>query len=721
MGWGLTDLRFAVESQSWRRRRRIADCGPDVFGVRDDGAAGEYVPRDVDAAVEAAVGSDRPLLLVTGDRLAGSSRTLHRAARRMLGDRWVLPLREPHTVDLADALRLAGRIAGRSGPVVVVVDDAPPALLDQVTDETCALLGGDVRLLLTSRRSFLGAFAAEETRARLREATVEVPAASDGRPFGERVRPLGRARAVLDPVGWSSLLPLALLRAIVDWERLGVTTALTPEVLTAIAPIYTAALGVPTPSAAEVHRAARDGWRRDLGGMRCWRRTRRRGEAHLVPDRVFSHLADTEPAPAGWAVPGALARALAKRCDHAERYRLARVALVRGDVESALVLCADLRPQGLEPTAALLVGRGLLTPPPRSATLSARREDRAASWLRSVVARAEGDLLRDAHEALGHLEHGRRDHVAARRHLLEVEDRQQAQSTLGAMLLAARPTPAEREEALGWFERAARGDDLERAATAALRAGEVLVGLGRDDDAEPYLDQAATARDREVAASAILELARLARRRDRRARAIELLLGLLEWVAEGDVRTRALVELGELRNHDGDADGAAAAFRRAKRGGGPAGHEAAVLLAELELSREDWDAAEAAAADLVDGFHFGQRDPQLQARLLAARGEAALRRGDLQTARRCFEALRRAEGRLGELGAVRLGQVLSRLGDPVAAYRVLHPMQQATDSALAARACELVRRLGPQVQHIQSAAAVQRSVAAQAARFIAPA
>ena len=688
MGWGLTDRRFAVESPSWRRRRRVIACGPDVFGVRDEGAGAEYVPRGVDVAVESAVGSDRPLVVVTGHRLAGSSRTLHRAARRMLGDRWVLPLGMPHTVDLADALRLAGRIARRSGPVVVVVDDAPPALLDQVTDETCAVLGDDVRLLLTARPTFLTAFLADATAARLHEATVEVPPASDGRPFGEHVRPLGRARAVLDPVGSSSLLPLALLRAVVDWERLGVTTALTPTVLAEIAAIYTTALGLPEPSASEVHRAAREGWRREVGGMRLWRRTRRCGAPHLVPDPVFSHLADAEPEPAGWAVPAALARVLAKWCDHAERHRLGRVALARavlgrGEEELALTLCADLGSGGLEPAAALLVGRTLATPP--SGVTSASRTTRAVASLRSVLARADGDLALSAHENLGYLEYGRHDHVAARRHLLEVADRQPAQSTLRMMLLAGRPTRGQQEEALAWFEHAARGEDARAAAAAALRAGEVLVGFGRDDDAEPYLEQAAAARDGQVAARAVLELARAARRRRDRARAIELLRVLVEWVAEGEVRTQALLELGELKNDDGDADGAGAAFRRAKRGGGPTGYRAAVLLAELEVAREDWDAVEDAAGDLLDPLHDPRRDPQLQARLLAARGEAALQRGDLATARGCFERLSRVEGPLGELGAVRLGQVLSRLGDPIAAHRVLQQMQQASDPAAAQR------------------------------------
>jgi len=717
MTWGLTDLRWAVASQSWGRRRRAADCGPDVFGVHDEGAEAPYEPREADAAVEAAVGSDRPLVLVTGDRLAGSSRSLHRAVRRMAGDRWVLPLTEPHAVDLAGALRLARGIARRAGPVLVTVDDAPPALLDQLVPETCALLDADLRLVLTSRRTFLRAFPLEATRTALREATVEVPAASDGRPYGEQVRPLVRARAVLDPVGWTSLVPLALLRAVVDWERLGVPAPLTPALLAEIAPIYLPMLGAATPPEAELARAVRDGWRRDVGGLRLWHRSRRRGETHLVPDRLFSHLADTDPEPAGWAVPVGLVGPLRKRLDDDGCYRLARVALARGDGLLALRLCGDLPPGGIEAEGALQVGLEMAYRSTPDGPEPGRWDRHAVGWLDSVLERADGDLARRAHRALGFIEYRRGRLTEARPHLTAVAaDDQLAQTVLADILLATEPfSPSARAEALRWLELAASGADPDLAPVAALRAATLLVEGGRDEDAEPLLVRATRSPDPRIVAQAELEQARLARRRGRRSKARALLVALLNAPGAVPLRTEVGLELGQLEQERGNPDAAARAFRRATHGDGPVALEACVLLAELEVSREQWDAAEAVAADF-DRIASRTAGRSLRERFLAARGEAAFRRGDLVVARRCFQELREVEGAVGELAQVRLGQIELAEGNVLPGYRLLEPMQNASDPGLA----ELARSLAAAHQAdalrlAQIAVLAERRVAAQQA------
>src|SRR5689334_6188949 len=108
---------------------RTAEAGPALVGVRGGDAAAAYVPRPVDDALEDALGAERPLVVVAGERLAGTSRAVHRALRRMLGDGLLLPVADPHTADLAAALGQARTLAARSGPAVVLVDDAPPALL----------------------------------------------------------------------------------------------------------------------------------------------------------------------------------------------------------------------------------------------------------------------------------------------------------------------------------------------------------------------------------------------------------------------------------------------------------------------------------------------------------------------------------------------------------------------------------------------------------------
>ena len=355
----------------------MADVGPELVGVHDAEATAPYVARAADDRLENVLGADRPLVVVTGDRLAGTSRAVHRGLRRMLGDTRLLAIADPHTVDLARALTSAAETAARSGPVVVLADDAPPALLDQVVPDVVGRLSTDVRLVLTTRRTSLDAFVAGPTRALLDEALVTMPA--DGTPAGEQVRPVLRARAILDPVGWSSLLPLALLRTAVDWERLDVPAPLTPQLLAEVAPVHLAALGVPAPEPEELRRVARDLVRADHGGMRLLRATRRDGRVHLAADRLFSHLADRDAA--GWAVPEELARDLWGRLGPEERARTARVALARGDDQVALWLATQVAPDDLEPEALYRLGvtlaRALGRAHPRARPLGPRRDQLA--------------------------------------------------------------------------------------------------------------------------------------------------------------------------------------------------------------------------------------------------------------------------------------------------------------------------------------------------------
>ena len=384
----------------------MAHVGPELVGVHDAEATAPYVSRAADDRLENVLGADRPLVVVTGDRLAGTSRAVHRGLRRMLGDTRLLAIADPHTVDLARALTSAAETASRSGPVVVLADDAPPALLDQVVPDVVGRLSTDVRLVLTTRRTSLDAFVAGPARAVIDEALVTMPA--DGTPAGEQVRPVLRARAILDPVGWSSLLPLALLRTAVDWERLDVPAPLTPRLLAEVAPVHLAALGVPAPEPEELRRVARDLVRADHGGMRLLRATRRDGRVHLAADRLFSHLADRDAA--GWAVPEELARDLWGRLGPEERARTARVALARGDDQVALWLATQVAPDDLEPEALYRLGVTLARRSAAHIPEPGRWDRGAINWLTAALDRAEGDLVGRAHRMILAIE-SRRDGV----------------------------------------------------------------------------------------------------------------------------------------------------------------------------------------------------------------------------------------------------------------------------------------------------------------------
>ncbi|MHC1560528.1 hypothetical protein ACR9E3_16350 [Actinomycetospora sp. C-140] len=372
--------------------------------MHDDQADGPYTPRAVDDVLVDALGADRPLLVVSGDRLAGTSRAVHRALRRMLGDRLLLPIVDPHTVDLADALQQAGLTAVRSGPVVVLADDAPPALLDQLTPGVLGALDDAVRLVVTTRRTHLDAFLAPATRRLLDDALVTVPPAGDGRPFGERVRPVVKAHAILDPIGSSWLVPLGLLRTAVDWDRLGVPLPLTPALLTEVAPIHLTALGAPAMSPGELRRAVRELVTADHGGVRLLRKVPAAGGGtRLAADRVFSHLADTDPA--GWAVPEELARDLWFRLDAADRARVARVALARGDDQVALWLATQVSPDDLEPAALHRLGVTLAERSAAHAPEPGRWDRGAVNWLSAALDRADDpDLVRRAQQMIVLLE-----------------------------------------------------------------------------------------------------------------------------------------------------------------------------------------------------------------------------------------------------------------------------------------------------------------------------
>ncbi|PVZ04612.1 hypothetical protein C8D89_11765 [Actinomycetospora cinnamomea] len=400
------------------------------MGVHDPEATAPYAARPVDAALEDAFGVERPLVVVAGERLAGTSRAVHRALRRMLGDRLLVPITEPHAADLADVLRRARTVADRSGPVVVLADDAPPALLDQVGAEVVEGLGTRVRLVLTTRRVFLDAHLAAPTRALLESALVEVPTDDDG-PIGERVRPVDRARAVLEPDGRPSPA-LAVLRTVVDWERLGVGLPLTPRLLVDLAAVHLDGPGARRPRRRALRRATRHLLRPHQGGLRVLRVARRAGGEHLVADRLFSHLADRDPA--GWTVSEGFAGALWHHLAPAERARVARVALARGDDQVALWLATQVPPDDLEPEALYRLGVALAARSAAHTPEPGRWDGGALRWLAAALDRADPDLVRRAHRQILLLEARRelREHRATLPHARTPGDDRDTPSPHGA-------------------------------------------------------------------------------------------------------------------------------------------------------------------------------------------------------------------------------------------------------------------------------------------------
>lgn len=365
------------------RRRTVLAAATSEFGVHADGAARDYVARESDDALEAALGAS-PLVVVTGERLGGTSRSLHRAARRMLGDHRLLTVHDPHDADLPAVLARARRSVARSGPVVVLADDAPLGLLDQLATAAAALAADrpDVRLAVTVRRALLDAFLARPVRAAVGSALVTVAGAGSAPTAAV---PVGRLRQALAPSRASVPVDLALRRAVVDWDRLGVPSPLTGRDLVALAACHLADLGADPVPARELRRAVREGMR-PRADARVLRRTRRRSATHVVVDPALAHLADAEPAPVGWDVPTSLGRVLLERLGAGERGRVARVALARGDVAIALWVGVHLPPEEFSPAFALRMGEAVAEWSHRGGVAQGRYDHVAARWLAAAAA-----------------------------------------------------------------------------------------------------------------------------------------------------------------------------------------------------------------------------------------------------------------------------------------------------------------------------------------------
>ncbi len=264
------------------RRRRTPGpttdpAGPPLLSEVDLAALGVHPPlpapafeRDADHRVEAAVGGEDPVVIVAGARLAGATHALARAARLLLGDhRLVRP--DPATLGGADPLgapadpALAG-LTGSHEPagLVVWLDGIGPSLLRALRR---AQPPAGVRILATVDTALLhpdvtpGRMGAGITVVRLPDTLSAGEAARagatglsvrSGTRLGEPLVDLGPHRDLLVPADrartWrpsrrgedrtTARARAAVLRAAVDWDRLGVPHALPTPLLARLALAY---------------------------------------------------------------------------------------------------------------------------------------------------------------------------------------------------------------------------------------------------------------------------------------------------------------------------------------------------------------------------------------------------------------------------------------------------------------------------------------------------
>ncbi|MCD2192332.1 hypothetical protein LQ327_02835 [Actinomycetospora endophytica] len=476
--------------------------------------------RDADHRIEAAVGGDDAVVIVAGPRLGGSTHALARAARLLLGDHRIVrpdpaalagsaPLTGP--ADPALLAALAEPADGTDGVGVVVwLDAVGPALLAALHH---ARPPRGVRVLATADAALLhpditpdepgpgvtlvrlpdGLSASEVARA-----APTIGTATVGARLGELVVDRKPARTVLVPGldepgrAWrparlgeartGAAARAAVLRAAVDWDRLGVPHALPTPLLARLALAY-ARDGVAdddrdtVPGVDDLGRAveALVTERSRRSGAPVLRRLLLADGVHHVPTGLLTAAADAL-GDEGWTPPARFGEIVGDVLDAPEarsrRRGVGMLALARGFDDLATVLLRPppdrAAPQATTPdelyrlgVARLQSGRAAEARSWFGAVLEATPDDGSARALRARAAFWLG-LDRDADPAR------RREHLQ-----LVVRDGPPRDASDAGLLLAGLERDAGRFDAQRGCLRAAvasarRAEDPAREAEAAL-------------------------------------------------------------------------------------------------------------------------------------------------------------------------------------------------------------------------------------------------------------
>ncbi len=221
----------------------IHEVSPGELGVDEAEGTPAYEERHGDAEIEWRLGVTAPLVVVAGPRRSGTSRAAARAARALLADHVVVGHDEAVPPPLPDLVARAEQaMRARQAPGAVVwLDGAGLATLDAITPALMAALPAGVRMVVTVEELLFCTWFPDPGTVGLLTAPgafVRLDPRADG-GSGPRA-----VRTVLTPVGWGSLLPIALARAAADWRRAGVPQALDRARLLALAREHGRLLGL---------------------------------------------------------------------------------------------------------------------------------------------------------------------------------------------------------------------------------------------------------------------------------------------------------------------------------------------------------------------------------------------------------------------------------------------------------------------------------------------
>lgn len=494
------------------RPPRLADVTAADLGVHPSGlvrtgeVATPYVLRDVDAAVVAAVTGDAALVLVSGPRLAGCTRTLAEAAIRTLpAATVVVPVEDP-AIGLSQLIREARRWASPGEQVVLWLDGVSADRLRQFDAAVLAGTGSGVRVFATVDAAALRGRAAvlpdaacvefgllsEAERRRLARHPRyrDLAGRAERRPLGQMLVTTTEPERGVQLTDEASVDRVALLCAAADWYRVGAYGRLGERTLRLLYRAYRDEFG-------GGYRSSAAGWRAALASASGFLTEHRQdGERWYVPHPLLSVVAEQD---LGWPVGEPLWAHLAATLDDERRLDLGARCLAVRDHRHAAALLDPRRAAGVDPGDLLFLAYGL------------HRDGRlleARQWYRRVIASGHADHAPAAMLDLGVLEREDGQPDEARRWFGEaIATRHRSEAPRGMVNLGVLDRELGRvDEARGWYEEAIRSRHPDQTPRAMVNLGILERKEGRVAAARRWFREAVASRHPDQAPAAMVNL-----------------------------------------------------------------------------------------------------------------------------------------------------------------------------------------------------------------------
>jgi tetratricopeptide (TPR) repeat protein len=548
------------------------------------------VAREADRELNEALSGGQTLVAVSGEALAGRTRTLAEAARRHLADCWLVWFEDRPGTRLSEMVAEARRLA-RGGPVVLWLENAGLTALEQLSSGLLEELPPGFRVLMTLDVDLMdtGVLPAEAARVlsapeactplgpittgereRLlaEPAYTEIAAAYADEPLmGRLMVSLDRVTHALETSDAESICRVAVLHAAVDWQRAAVPEPLTTKVIENLYHEgYWREVASRGPDAAVSHSGFRQAIKDLLAtaprhGPQLLDEVYYSGRVtHLRPHSLLATVADNPQRPPGWAISETLWNYLAKTLEDPQRLNVGLNAFSRGDYAHARRLLRSLDVATIPAEIMLRIAAD---------AYYAGQTTAARTWFAKAVASGHADFAPRAMVGLGILEDGQ-----------------------GRI-----------EEARTWFAKAVASGRADAVPKAMAGLGVLEAGQGRIEEARAWFGKAIESGHADAAPAAMFNLGILEREQGRIEEARTWYAKAIE-NGHADAAPKAMANLGKLEDGQGRIEEARAWFGKAiENGHADAAPTAMIGLGILEAGQGRIEEARAWFGKAIESGH----------------------------------------------------------------------------------------------------------------------